>query len=90
MTCFEGINYLLCALGDGSMFYFSLNKQTGLLSDKKKVGDKLPCRCVHGFQCVMYYTVTHNVPSVTGDIRNTTNSASYFQVFIDNKCVCMF
>ncbi|XP_069681912.1 DNA damage-binding protein 1 isoform X1 [Periplaneta americana] len=37
MTCFEGINYLLCALGDGSMFYFSLNKQTGLLSDKKKV-----------------------------------------------------
>lgn len=37
MTCFEGLNYLLCALGDGSMFYFSLNKQTGLLSDKKKV-----------------------------------------------------
>ncbi|XP_067012933.1 DNA damage-binding protein 1 [Anabrus simplex] len=37
MTCFEGINYLLCALGDGSMFYFSLSKQTGLLSDKKKV-----------------------------------------------------
>lgn len=37
MTGFEGLNYLLCALGDGSMFYFSLNKQTGLLSDKKKV-----------------------------------------------------
>ncbi|KDR10581.1 DNA damage-binding protein 1 isoform X1 [Zootermopsis nevadensis] len=37
MTCFEGINYLLCALGDGSMFYFSLNKQSGLLTDKKKV-----------------------------------------------------
>lgn len=37
MTCFEGINYLLCALGDGSMYYFSLNKQSGLLSDKKKV-----------------------------------------------------
>uniref|UniRef100_A0A2Z5TRE2 Putative DNA damage-binding protein 1 n=1 Tax=Reticulitermes speratus TaxID=60591 RepID=A0A2Z5TRE2_9NEOP len=37
MTCFEGINYLLCALGDGSMFYFTLGKQTGLLTDKKKV-----------------------------------------------------
>ncbi|XP_049788661.1 DNA damage-binding protein 1 [Schistocerca nitens] len=37
MTCFEGVNYLLVALGDGSMYYFSLNKQTGLLTDKKKV-----------------------------------------------------
>lgn len=38
MTCFEGLNYLLCALGDGSMFYFSLNKHTGNLTDKKRVG----------------------------------------------------
>lgn len=37
MTCFEGINYLLCALGDGSMFYFSLNGVDGTLSEKKKV-----------------------------------------------------
>ncbi|KAK6638735.1 DNA damage-binding protein 1 [Polyplax serrata] len=37
MTCFENVNYLLCALGDGSMFYFSLNKQSGILCDKKKV-----------------------------------------------------
>ncbi|XP_071453607.1 DNA damage-binding protein 1 [Hetaerina americana] len=37
MTGFEGNNYLLCALGDGSMFYFSLNKQSGFLTDKKKV-----------------------------------------------------
>lgn len=37
MTCFEGMNYLLCALGDGSMFYFVLNKLNGVLSDKKKV-----------------------------------------------------
>ncbi|XP_075223029.1 DNA damage-binding protein pic [Lycorma delicatula] len=37
MTTFEGLCYLLCALGDGSMFYFSLNKQSGLLMDKKKV-----------------------------------------------------
>ncbi|KAE8747775.1 hypothetical protein FOCC_FOCC005387 [Frankliniella occidentalis] len=36
MTCFEGSNYLLCALGDGAMFYFSLSK-TGILTEKKKV-----------------------------------------------------
>lgn len=37
MTCFEGNTYLLCALGDGSMYYFTLNKQNGILTDKKKV-----------------------------------------------------
>ncbi|XP_012275586.1 DNA damage-binding protein 1 [Orussus abietinus] len=37
MTCFEGNTYLLCALGDGSMYYFILHKQNGILSDKKKV-----------------------------------------------------
>ena len=36
MTQFEGTNYLLCALGDGSLFYFVLNGQ-GALTDKKKV-----------------------------------------------------
>lgn len=36
MTQFEGTNYLLCALGDGSLFYFILNDQ-GALTDKKKV-----------------------------------------------------
>lgn len=45
MTSFEGLNYLLCALGDGSMFYFSLNKDTGMLSDKKKVSS-LPLFCL--------------------------------------------
>lgn len=29
MTSFEGIHYLLCALGDGSLFYFNLNGTTG-------------------------------------------------------------
>lgn len=29
MASFEGIHYLLCALGDGSLFYFILNLQTG-------------------------------------------------------------
>ncbi|OXU25996.1 hypothetical protein TSAR_009174 [Trichomalopsis sarcophagae] len=37
MTCFESNTYLLCALGDGSMYYFTLNKQNGMLADKKKV-----------------------------------------------------
>ncbi|KAF5280874.1 hypothetical protein FQR65_LT03023 [Abscondita terminalis] len=37
MACFEGHTYLLCALGDGSMFYFLLHKDSGALSDKKKV-----------------------------------------------------
>ncbi|KAI8494230.1 DNA damage-binding protein 1 [Branchiostoma belcheri] len=37
MTTFEGIHYLLCALGDGSLFYFNLNHETGYLSERKKV-----------------------------------------------------
>lgn len=37
MAAFEGQNYLLCALGDGSMFYFALSHADGTLSDKKKV-----------------------------------------------------
>ncbi|XP_055903250.1 DNA damage-binding protein 1 [Eupeodes corollae] len=37
MTTFESIHYLLCALGDGSMFYFILNQTDGKLTDKKKV-----------------------------------------------------
>lgn len=34
---FEGNNYLLTALGDGSLFYFTLNPADGSLTDKKKV-----------------------------------------------------
>uniref|UniRef100_A0A1E1XLY5 DNA damage-binding protein 1 n=1 Tax=Amblyomma sculptum TaxID=1581419 RepID=A0A1E1XLY5_AMBSC len=37
ITTFEGIHYLLCALGDGSLFYFLLEAATGALSDRKKV-----------------------------------------------------
>ena len=42
MTQFEGTNYLLCALGDGSLFYFVLNSHTiptgsSWLTEKKKV-----------------------------------------------------
>ncbi|XP_030621661.1 DNA damage-binding protein 1 [Chanos chanos] len=37
MTTFEGIHYLLCALGDGALFYFGLDLQTGSLIERKKV-----------------------------------------------------
>lgn len=29
MTTFESSHYLLCALGDGALFYFGLNIETG-------------------------------------------------------------
>ena len=31
LTTFEGQHYTLCALGDGSLFYFQLNVETGIL-----------------------------------------------------------
>jgi hypothetical protein len=37
MALFEGTPYLLVALGDGSLFYFSMNLTTKLLGDGKKV-----------------------------------------------------
>ena len=29
-TSFEGIHYLLCALGDGTLFYFTMDQTTGI------------------------------------------------------------
>ena len=37
MVTFDTSHYLLSALGDGSLFYFSLNPVDGTLSEKKKV-----------------------------------------------------
>ncbi|ELU03057.1 hypothetical protein CAPTEDRAFT_148808 [Capitella teleta] len=37
LATFEGVNYVLCALGDGALFYFHLQPSTGVLSDRKKV-----------------------------------------------------
>lgn len=34
---FEGSQYVLCALGDGSLYYFTLDVTTGVLSDRKRV-----------------------------------------------------
>lgn len=34
---FEGVHYLLCALGDGSLFYFQFDPDTGFLTERKKV-----------------------------------------------------
>lgn len=40
MSTFEGHHYLLCAMGDGQLYYFTYNAQTGYLTDKKKVRKK--------------------------------------------------
>ncbi|KAJ6314556.1 hypothetical protein OIU78_018102 [Salix suchowensis] len=37
LCSFEGISYLLCALGDGHLLNFQLNLSTGELKDRKKV-----------------------------------------------------
>ncbi|CAB4306932.1 unnamed protein product [Prunus armeniaca] len=37
LCAFEGISYLLCALGDGHLLNFILNTSTGELTDRKKV-----------------------------------------------------
>ncbi|KAK9153316.1 hypothetical protein Sjap_000796 [Stephania japonica] len=37
LCTFEGVSYLLCALGDGHLFNFVLNLSTGELTDRKKV-----------------------------------------------------
>jgi len=37
MTNFEDIDYLLCALGDGTLFYFCMDTTTGIMSERKKV-----------------------------------------------------
>ncbi|EEF35767.1 DNA repair protein xp-E, putative [Ricinus communis] len=37
LCSFEGISYLLCALGDGHLLNFLLNLNTGELTDRKKV-----------------------------------------------------
>ncbi|XP_038978806.1 DNA damage-binding protein 1a [Phoenix dactylifera] len=37
LCTFEGVSYLLCALGDGHLFNFLLNTSTGELSNRKKV-----------------------------------------------------
>ncbi|KAK1280307.1 DNA damage-binding protein 1 [Acorus gramineus] len=37
LCTFEGVPYLLCALGDGHLFSFLLNINTGELSDRKKI-----------------------------------------------------
>ncbi|KAL5130366.1 DNA damage-binding protein 1 [Glycine soja] len=37
LCAFEGISYLLCALGDGHLLNFMLNTSTGELTDRKKV-----------------------------------------------------
>ncbi|EFJ23079.1 hypothetical protein SELMODRAFT_151061 [Selaginella moellendorffii] len=37
ICAFEGVSYLLCALGDGHLFNFLIDTSTGQLSDRKKI-----------------------------------------------------
>ena len=37
LTTFEGINYLLVAIGDGQLVYYNYNKEEKNLSDRKRV-----------------------------------------------------
>ena len=41
MTTFESSHYLLCALGDGALFYFGLNIETGetSMSGERRFGE---------------------------------------------------
>ena len=48
MTTFEGIHYLLCALGDGSLFYFNLNTETGMFS----------CQCYFKETRMLFFLLT--------------------------------
>ena len=32
-TAFEGIHYLLCALGDGTLFYFTMDPKSGIVKN---------------------------------------------------------
>lgn len=41
MVTFENTHYLLCALGDGSLSYFHLNHENGVLSEKRKVSSNI-------------------------------------------------
>lgn len=45
MATFEGSTYLLCALGDGSLFYFNIDQQTG--------------KMLYGYVCI-FITFTFN------------------------------
>ncbi|EFC49032.1 damage-specific DNA binding protein 1 [Naegleria gruberi] len=37
MPTFEGINYLMCGLGDGHLFTFKMDRGMGILTDKKRI-----------------------------------------------------
>ncbi|XP_060526030.1 DNA damage-binding protein 1 isoform X2 [Cylas formicarius] len=64
MANFEGHDYLLCALGDGSMYYFSLNKDSGKLLDKKK---ESPRRIAYQEQTQVFGVITSRI-----DIQDAT------------------
>ena len=47
LSTFEGTHYLLCALGDGSLFYFHLDPDTGECSYWRKVVERYIFFSIH-------------------------------------------
>jgi len=70
----------MCALGDGSLFYFSLNPITGALSDTKRVSFEFPiCGNVCQIILLKLKMRKQKIQKLsTGDIRNAANS---FEIF---------
>ena len=56
MSVFEGTPYLLVALGDGSLFYFSIQAATRTLGDRKKVYRVLPS-FTRLFRSICFYRI---------------------------------
>ena len=59
MTRFEGIHYLLCALGDGSLFYFNMNVDTGQFYLHSLIGIILLKSMILMFKYCFKYEYTH-------------------------------
>ncbi len=59
---FEGVNYLLCSLGDGSLIYYLFTPQ-GTLVDRRKVKNSLSLfLLVHLFQTFLIISVLRVFP----------------------------
>ncbi len=82
MAQFEGTNYLLCAHGDGSLFYFIMTPQG--LADKKKVEAFCPPPPAN-----LINQISVCLRIFLGYPRNAANSSSQVQNSLYNKCVCL-
>lgn len=54
LAVFEGMPYLLCALGDGQLFNWLLDPTTGELRDKKKICLGTKPIMLRSFRCYLF------------------------------------